>query len=214
MGNTIKLFVPPVASTEIENELVELTKEITNRILGGRRQGGGLLGGYYGYGTNYENEVFMLHQYCWCEKNDCPWCNECCCVPKSEGYLDGKPISNWSKENEKIVAPLPWNVAKEGTVAYKKAVKEFDDSIIERDKRLKIVYPEIIHHCKYAPMMANRKRGDSWLPQVAPNFWHKSSGLKIWWYKWIGREMKYDREPRNWAKIYEQCLVSIKEELF
>lgn len=28
------------------------------------------------YGTNIENEVFLMHQQCWCEKNspECPWC--------------------------------------------------------------------------------------------------------------------------------------------
>lgn len=26
------------------------------------------------YGTNYENDVFMMHRYCWCEKPDCLWC--------------------------------------------------------------------------------------------------------------------------------------------
>lgn len=25
----------------------------------------------------------------------------------------------------------------------------------------------------------------------APNFWHKPSGLKIWWYKYIGRGMDF-----------------------
>jgi len=26
------------------------------------------------YGIDYENDVFMMHRYCWCEKEDCPWC--------------------------------------------------------------------------------------------------------------------------------------------
>lgn len=26
------------------------------------------------YGTDYENEVFMMHPFCWCEKSDCAWC--------------------------------------------------------------------------------------------------------------------------------------------
>jgi len=28
------------------------------------------------YGTNFENDIFMIHRYCWCEKDDCPWCGE------------------------------------------------------------------------------------------------------------------------------------------
>ena len=28
------------------------------------------------YGVDYENDVFMMHPFCWCEQEDCPWCNE------------------------------------------------------------------------------------------------------------------------------------------
>ena len=27
------------------------------------------------YGIVYENEVFMMHTFCWCAEDDCPWCN-------------------------------------------------------------------------------------------------------------------------------------------
>lgn len=26
------------------------------------------------YGADYENDVFMMHRFCWCEKESCPWC--------------------------------------------------------------------------------------------------------------------------------------------
>lgn len=26
------------------------------------------------YGTNFENEKFMMHSFCWCDRDDCPWC--------------------------------------------------------------------------------------------------------------------------------------------
>ena len=28
------------------------------------------------YGTDFENDVFIMRRYCWCEKDDCKWCNE------------------------------------------------------------------------------------------------------------------------------------------
>lgn len=28
------------------------------------------------YGFTYENDVFMMHRYCWCEEESCPWCGE------------------------------------------------------------------------------------------------------------------------------------------
>ncbi len=27
------------------------------------------------YGTEYENKIFSLHPYCWCEKDDCEYCS-------------------------------------------------------------------------------------------------------------------------------------------
>ena len=26
------------------------------------------------YGVDYEDDVFMMHPFCWCEKDDCLWC--------------------------------------------------------------------------------------------------------------------------------------------
>ena len=47
-------------------------------IRGLSQGGGGGLGGEFGYGADYENDVFMMHHYCWCEKEgECPWCTGC-----------------------------------------------------------------------------------------------------------------------------------------
>lgn len=27
------------------------------------------------YGANYKNKTFMMHVYCWCGEDNCPWCN-------------------------------------------------------------------------------------------------------------------------------------------
>ena len=26
------------------------------------------------YGTDFENDTFMMHRFCWCEQDDCAWC--------------------------------------------------------------------------------------------------------------------------------------------
>lgn len=26
------------------------------------------------YGAEYETDVFMMHPYCWCQRDECPWC--------------------------------------------------------------------------------------------------------------------------------------------
>lgn len=33
------------------------------------------LGGEFGYGENFENNVFMMHRFCWCDEDYCQWCN-------------------------------------------------------------------------------------------------------------------------------------------
>lgn len=32
-------------------------------------------GGSEKYGFNYEDDVILIHQYCWCDKDECPWCS-------------------------------------------------------------------------------------------------------------------------------------------
>lgn len=69
----ITIIIPQGATTDTENELVYLTEVLTNKIFNGESQGGGL-GGEYGYGVEYENDTFMMHPFCWCEKETCKWC--------------------------------------------------------------------------------------------------------------------------------------------
>jgi len=28
------------------------------------------------YGVDFENDVFSIHRYCWCEREECPYCSE------------------------------------------------------------------------------------------------------------------------------------------
>jgi len=40
------------------------------------------------YGTEYENKIFSLHPYCWCEKDDCEYCfgNKPLFIHKPSGF--------------------------------------------------------------------------------------------------------------------------------
>lgn len=44
-----------------------------------------------------------------------------------------------------------------------------------------------------------------------PNFTHYNSGLKVWWYKYIGRgmEIRGPREPGRLLEIIRECMDSI-----
>ena len=71
----IKIIFSKTATTNVENDLVKLTEFITKKVFKGEWQGGGLLGGEFGYGVDFENDIFMMHRFCWCEKKDCGWCS-------------------------------------------------------------------------------------------------------------------------------------------
>lgn len=74
-----------MSERRIANDLYDLTETL---VKAGHETTGGLLGGEYGYGAFFENEVFMMHPYCWCDGADCPWCRGCECVlrDKGDGY--------------------------------------------------------------------------------------------------------------------------------
>jgi len=61
---------------------------------------GGGVAGSDGYGTRFENDVFGMHPYCWCERSDCPWCAVCRC----EGVDYEYRIDGWSTDFERFMA--------------------------------------------------------------------------------------------------------------
>jgi len=145
MKSKITIIMPPVASTDIDLDLVNLTEYLTKKIFKGEWQGGGLLGGEFGYGVEYENDTFMMNPFCWCEKEDCLWC----------GMNDKK--------------------------LQKRLLEKFGDK-------------------KWSKL------------GCAPNFWYKKTNLQVVWYKWIGRDMEFNKKikPDEWRKIYKDCIKSIK----
>jgi len=70
-GESVHVVVPARFWTDISEGLVELTKMCH---LAGHDISAGLLGGEFGYGARVDNDVFMMHPFCWCDKDDCPWC--------------------------------------------------------------------------------------------------------------------------------------------
>jgi hypothetical protein len=68
------VFVPKSATTKREMDLVRLTQLLVEGKSTVKTCG--LLGGEFGYGTEFENDVFMMHPFCWCAADDCKWCRE------------------------------------------------------------------------------------------------------------------------------------------
>lgn len=44
----------------------------------------------------------------------------------------------------------------------------------------------------------------------APNFHHKATGFKVWWYKYIGRSMETKGEC-DWGAVLAECLSSVTD---
>lgn len=62
----------------------------------------------------------------------------------------------------------------------------------------------------YPSEMDNPKMGSK-AGEIVPNFWHFKSGLKIWWYKTIGRSMEANRSftEEEWSAIFQKCKESL-----
>ena len=69
----IEVVFPACSDDKVSSDLRDLTKILAEH---GIDISGGLLGGEFGYGADFENDVFMMHQYCWCDREDCKWCGE------------------------------------------------------------------------------------------------------------------------------------------
>jgi hypothetical protein len=166
MTAELQIITPPAAETRLDDMLVELTCLITLKKPDAIARG--CLGGEFGYGADFENDVFLMHHYCWCERYDCPWCAECWCEDNSMrgASSDGKTAPPGKK--------CDW--------------------------------------CSNVHRWADKGalRPDEPPHYGAPNFWHKKTGLRIWWYKWIGRDMHIKNQPVNLTVIFEDCAASIK----
>ncbi len=120
------------------------------------------------YGATFENDVFMMHPYCWCEQDGCPWCDSCECPESARHYLvDGEEVSFHVWRN------FYFDRIDEG-FTYKEVAAR-------RERRHDA-------ECAFCLGEQHADRG-AIAGRPAPNFWHKPSALRVWWYKYIGRDV-------------------------
>lgn len=157
----LEIITPSVAneSDALEHGLGTLTEAIAQ--IDPECLGWGFLGGQFGYGADFENEVFLMHPACGCERWDCPWCADCHCTDAVQ-CPSCSPSQRWADKGS-----LPAR----------------------------------------APFDYSSERGR------APNFWHKPSGLRVWWYKWIGRGMEVkNADGADLQAIFSECLASLQRQ--
>lgn len=57
----------------------------------------------------FENDTFVMHPYCWCGRDDCPWCWGCTCPPEADIYeVRGRPVGfrEWTSGYRHVVEPV------------------------------------------------------------------------------------------------------------
>ncbi|MDO1560378.1 hypothetical protein Q0812_13165 [Brevundimonas sp. 2R-24] len=212
----ITTVLPERALDALADGLVRITAAIDE--IAPARVAHGFLGGEHGYGGHWNSDVFMMRPFCWCERDECPWCMGCNCPPESTHfYVDGVEVSSceWGDFFDRET--------------YQKlsggAIKSFADSLGEGAKRY-------YTHDQWmrAADVANSRRSETHDPvcaycvgglhddvgfapgKGAPNFWHKPTGLRVWWYKYIGRSQEA-LAPKGVKveAIISECLADIRK---
>lgn len=165
----MSIVFPPVSDDKISADLRYLTEVLVVNGLGDQGHVGGILGGEFGYGVPYENETFLLHPFCWCERSDCAWCLSCECGEDAERYFlrDGSEVD---------------------------AATFFDHGGYGSGSSMSVAERQC----------TNCREGR----RPAPNFLHRSSGTRVRWYKYIGRDNEVDLAA-DWTAVMSDCLVSL-----
>lgn len=218
---SVQIIVPECSDDAVSEGLRRLTEAIHRA---GKADGsaGGIFGGEWGYGSNLENETFMMHRFCWCETDECLWCGGSRCQGEMKRLPHGEDCYQTRLEalRQKYGERLEW-----GWYVEWRGPKW---ASYEREKRALCVEMgrdfdlgnEV--HCTCGSDEDWRRRYDAcdcdWHAGRgrfiygrgvdAPHFWHKASGSSARWYKYIGRDMETDlRMP--WEAILADCLLSL-----
>lgn len=196
----IQIIIPAGAdmSDQLDGALVTLTQQIAK--MDEDLVAHGFLGGEFGYGAHVDNAVFQMHPFCWCDGEDCPWCHGCSCPDGTYHYLvDGKEVTydEWmgffKKEtgDAKIIGHEEW-------------MRRADIANSRRSERHDAV-------CDFCTKGRFPEKGSE-AGKSAPNFWHKKSGLKVWWYKYIGRGMEVRGDKGiDLSNVFNECLAALRQ---
>lgn len=145
------------------------------------------------YGINFNSPVFSMHKYCWCEADngECPWCRGCDCPPSSWTYYkDGVliPAKTFNDEFYTYAGEAPMS----GTHNYDQRIKAWNAKIDERNKRYREDHTPTCDFClgKGTDVLIYGSQAG----KAAPNFWYRPTNFKVWWYKYLGRGMEYNRK--------------------
>lgn len=172
----------------------------------------GFLGGEFGYGAYFENDVFEMRPFYW---GDCE-----CGFDESDWQ--------WSEENDHADTCYQKVRVRRGWISYdeEKFHNLTRDQIRTRNEQitrqvckemgLDPYYGSEVHcTCSYWKDYRKWRSENDHHPAcriVAPNFLHKRTGFWVKWYKYIGRSMEWDESitKEDWREVYNECMDSLK----
>lgn len=196
----VEIVTPPVASSYIDTDLVRLTECLI--VKGGQEWHGGLLGGEYGYGCEYKNDVFEMHPYnydptCTCgfDEAEEAWWNQ-------HHHEKGCFHVLYEKEEARFLASNPYDEMHKHMTKWSiehGCVRAPFGMAVYCDCGLDAMYKKERGKLDHAPDC----------PVVRPLFQHYKSGIKVWWYKWIGRETTVKGNLAHWDEVIAECLNSV-----
>lgn len=207
----VQVIAPWPDTDAVSVALRDLTRAIHESGAADGSQGG-IFGGEYGYGANYENDVFLMHRYCWCERESCPWCGGCQCPESAWTYtVDGRVVTY--EEYSRFYDERVYGAGKSfhdwiGSDETASARRERKRRSAEANRRRKTEHTPECDYCLRRGIWATYAIPDG--HTGAPHFWHKASGLQVRWYKYIGRSMEVTAPPGCvLADIMAECIASL-----
>lgn len=163
------------------------------------------------YGTDFENDTFLMKRYCWCDRQgECPWCTGCGIYADSCAACTTKRIAHsancYSEE-------LAQRLERAGVASFD-LIRRDEQSAIKRTlcRERGLPFTEYLFRCDCgtdvkreaarATSGCDYHRGTGIFDRFAPwgpvpergyydppNFWFKPTNFRMTWYKYIGRDM-------------------------
>lgn len=185
----------PVSEARMSDDLRELTRELAEA---GWDPSGGFLGGEYGYGADYENDVFEMHPFWW---GDC----ECGHEARECEWEDSNPHASgcYQAALKAELGDMPYGDERVAAVAALCGRYGLDPH-----------FGSMVHcTCDHRANWDAWHRANTHDPKCGvarPNFLHKPSGTRVDWYKYIGRGMEFDPVDRTaWVALMQACMSSV-----
>lgn len=221
MGEVEVKFIFPERSMD---ELSESLRELTAAIEAKRGEAGDYgLGGEHGYGEEWDSDIFEMHRFNWSEdcSDGCPYF-----WAEWEEHVEHTPECYQTELRQREIEAgldlIP------GTWEYRNPNLTFDKRRALED----VIYTELCEkygqdrefgaavHCtcdfdtRYESFHA--EHSVEHMPScqiVRPNFRHKSSGLTVRWYKWIGRDNEVEAPAAvDFRAVFAECIASVCQE--